>query len=88
MLFEKGSQKFIKEFDAEYYVKSLRKLKTLMDSLMNDEERVISVYQHSNVVAAYDTNSSSDDGYSKIPKLFSKNEESIEDHQKSINNLM
>ena len=42
----KGLKKYIQEFDAEYYAKSLRELKMLVSSLMDDSERFMSAYQH------------------------------------------
>ena len=35
-----------KEFDVEYYAKSLRHLKVLIASMLDDSERFMTVYQH------------------------------------------
>ena len=73
-LLKKGEDMYIKEFDAVYFAWSLKNLKMLVASLMDDSERFLSTYQHFNAITlASDSNSSnsSDDPYKKIPKLLS-----------------
>ena len=43
-----GAEKFYQEIDLIHYTKSLRLLKTLLSSLMDDNERFMSVYQYQN----------------------------------------
>lgn len=50
-LLEKGVDRFNKEFDSEYYAKSLRRLQMLMSSLMDDNERYLSFYQRTNTIS-------------------------------------
>ena len=49
-----------KEFDAEYYAKSLRHLKVMIASLLDDSERFMTVYQHCNVLCLDKSNTESD----------------------------
>ena len=68
---------FAQEFDAVYFARSLRNLKMLVSSLMDDSERFLSVYQQFNAInlSSWDSDSdSSDDPHNKIPKLLSSKE--------------
>lgn len=85
-LYEKGVDKYLKEFDAEYYTKSLRNLKMLVSSLMDDSERFMNLYQHSNTISLLKLesgNDSDDEQEKKIPKLSSKQMKE-EKHKESI----
>jgi len=44
-LYNRGEEKFAKEFDAVYYAKSLRNLNTLMVSMLDDSEKFMANYQ-------------------------------------------
>ena len=46
--------KFEQEIDLIHYVKSLRLLKTLIYSLMDDKQRHLSIYQHQNWLKLFD----------------------------------
>lgn len=67
MLYEQGVDKFVKEFDAHYYARSLRNLKVMIASLMDDSERFMAVYQHRNTISLLksDSESESDDDVTK-----------------------
>ena len=47
-LYKQGVKRFSEEFDMIHYTKSLRLLKTLLSSLMDDSEKFMSIYQHQN----------------------------------------
>ena len=76
-IYEKGEEKFIKDFDAVDYADNMRNLKALLTSLMDDSEKLMVKYQKSKVISLTSENSSSEesDGGGKsseeIPKLFS-----------------
>ena len=53
-LYLKGAEKFNQETDFVYYARSLRLLKMLVSSLMDDSEKYLSVYQHQNCLRLID----------------------------------
>ena len=79
----------MKEFDAEYYVKSLRNLQMLVSSLMDDSERFMNVYQHSNAISISknDTDMDTDDDTSKaIPKMIK--DKNSKEHEETVQNFI
>ena len=89
-LLKKGEDKYVKEFDAVYFAKSLRNLKMLVASLMDDSERFLSNYQHFNAIKLGSYSNSSDSSNtptSKIPKLLSSKKKRFK-HEKWIDNFM
>ena len=88
-LLKKGEDKYIKEFDAVYFARSLRNLKMLVASLMDDSERFLSTYQHFNTIKlGLDSNgNSSSDSHSRIPKLLSSKNCRLK-HEKWIDDFM
>ena len=87
-LYEKGEEKFIKEFDAVQFAKSMRNLNTLVTSMMDDSERVMIKYQKCNVISLSsgdEGNGSDGIGKNEIPKLFTKNKQS---HKTGVDNFM
>lgn len=50
-LLEKGLDKFSSEFDAEQYAKSIRNLKMLVSSVMDENERSLGKFQHTNTIS-------------------------------------
>ena len=85
-LYQQGIDKFTQETDIVYYAKSLRMLKTLLSSLMDDSERYLSVFQHQNCLRLVDSYSNEDDAPDeiRIPKLFSDSSK-IVPHNANIN---
>ena len=72
--FKKGEDKFLKEFDAVEFVRTQRKLKMLMNSLMNEDERFFTPYQKTNSLSLLSNSDNSDfddHDYTKIPKFLS-----------------
>ena len=53
-LYKQGVKRFNQEIDLVYYTKSLRLLKTLLSSLMDDSEKTLSIYQHQNCLKLID----------------------------------
>ena len=80
---------YIKEFDAVYFARSLRNLKMLVASLMDDSERFLSTYQNFNTIklGPDSSGSSSSDPHNKIPKLLSSKKSRFR-HEKWINDFM
>ena len=78
-VFHKGKIKFSKEFDAVNFARSIRNLKTLVSSLMDDSEKFMIPYQKCNSISLYSDTSSEwrDQNYDEVPKLFSKSSEKI-----------
>ena len=72
-LYQQGLDKFTQETDIVYYAKSLRLLKTLLSSLMDDSEKYLSVYQHQNCLRLVDCDLCQDDTQDNlnIPRLLS-----------------
>jgi len=87
-LFKKGSKLFINELDIVNYARSLRKLKMLVHSLMDDHEKFLSFYQHSNTIDLDWTDSDSDFEIQKIPKMFSKYTLENDEYQKRIDKFI
>lgn len=87
-LYEKGIDKFNSEFDAEHFVKSLRNLKILIASLMDDSERFMVTFQQRNALHLIqkDSDSESDEDAmgKKIPKMITNNTVSVENHKDRI----
>ena len=85
-LYLKGLDKFSQEIDILYYTKSLRLLKTLLSSLMDDSEKYLSMYQHQNCLKMIDWDLCQDETPEEhqIPKLTS-NETMIELHHTHVN---
>ena len=89
-LYEQGIDKFTKEFDAEYYSKSLRNLKILVAFLMDDNERFISSFQQYNALSLQniDYESESEDEATKdMPKYLQK-DDCAEQHRENINEFL
>ena len=85
-LYDRGEAKFIKEFDAVYYAKSIRNLTTLVTSMIDENERFMITYQKCNSIPLEsDTSSSNSDKNDAIPKTFDK--ERLK-HQKKVNDFM
>ena len=89
-LYQKGEEKFIKEFDAVEFARTQRKLKMLMHSLMDESERFLAPYQKSNTIKLIDdseTDHSDDPSYLKIPKMKSDTNDK-EQHRLIVNNFL
>ena len=83
-------KKYVEEFDAVYFAKSLRNLKMLVASLMDDSERFLSTYQQFNVIKLVPDSNSSDSSASpqkKLPKLL-LSKKSRYKHEKWIDDFM
>ena len=81
---------FTKELDIVEFIRTQRKLKMLMHSLMDESERFLAPYQKLNAISLlsdFDSNNSDDPAYSKIPKLLS-NSKPKELHSLNIDNFM
>lgn len=73
--YEYGENKYMKEFDAAYYAKSIRRLEMLVNTFMDDSERYLVNYQKNNTISLhsdYTATSDSDDEFKKAPKMISK----------------
>ena len=69
---------FAKEFDVVEFVRTQRKLKMLINMLMDDSERFLAPYQKVNAISLAsdsDKSESDDPAYKKIPKMKSNTEE-------------
>lgn len=55
---------------------------------MNDNERKLVAFQHSNTLDLIGEQSESEDDYSKIPKILEKQSEEIEEHHKDISEFI
>ena len=91
-LLTKGEDKFIKEFDAEYFVDTMRKVHLLLAATMDDNERFLSKYQQLNTVKLiedFDQSDSDDPDLlpQSLPKLKSDPEE-IAQHQFRVSEFM
>ena len=85
--FKKGEEKYTNEFDAVEFARTQRKLKLLMNSLMDENKRFLAPYQKLNAISLLsdsDSNNSDNSAYSKIPKMHSKSEIKKR-HRSSIN---
>lgn len=90
-LYEKGIDKYIKEFDAQYYAKSLRHLKMLVSSLMDDSERFMSVYQHYNCVSLIKSDTEDDsenEAIKDMPKLLHAKDDETKAHYRNISEFL
>jgi protein required for attachment to host cells len=93
-LFKKGEDKFINEFDAEYFVSTIRKVHILLNSMMDENQRFLCNYQQNNTLDIKEptdttkssSSTSSDNGFQEAsmiaPKLTAK------DLQKSSHEAM
>jgi hypothetical protein len=94
-LFKKAEEKFTKEFDASYYVTTMRKVHMLISILMDDKQRFITNYQHFNLLTLDEESSSSDSNFrgiadkhlKKIPHM-DANWETVDQHSLKIDKLM
>ena len=89
-LYKKGEEKYIKEFDAVKIARSLRNLKMLVASLMDDSERFLSTYQQFNAISLISESNKSDSSsspYDKIPRLLSSKTKRNK-HEEWINKFM
>jgi len=77
----KGEQKYMKEFDAEYFARTMRKVNVLIATTMDDKKRFLTNFQQFNVIWPDDNISSSSDDeredqydkqFKKVPKLNDK----------------
>ena len=73
LLFKKGEEKFAKEFDAVSFVRNQRRLKMMINWLMDKSERFLAVYQKSNAISlSTESEDQSDDPvYTNVPKMLS-----------------
>ena len=85
-VYQQGIDKFSQEIDIIYYVYSLRKLKTLVSSLMDDSEKYLSVYQYQNCLRLIDCSKCQENQPEElqIPKLVSNNKEINSYHQEVV----
>ena len=72
-IFNKGEDKFIQEFDAVHYAKSIRNLNTLMAAMLDDSEKFMVKYQKSSLISleSSESESSNESDENDIPKLYS-----------------
>lgn len=86
-LYENGLDKFTQEFDAYYYAQSLRNLRVMISSLMDDSERFMAMYQHRNTITHLSEESGSEsdhDATSHMPKLLNKEKSKLDEHMANI----
>ena len=86
-LYNKGEEKFQKEFDAIEFARTQRKLKMLVHWLMDKSELFLSTYQKSNALSLTSDSESShsdDPAYTKIPKMLS-NAKTKQNHIVAVN---
>ncbi|CAI2381127.1 unnamed protein product [Moneuplotes crassus] len=78
-LFSKGADKFINEFDAVHFAKSMREVKTLLASIMDEDERFMIPFQKCNSIPMNTDSeeSSEEDAYKEVPKLFARSNETM-----------
>ena len=72
--FKKGEENFAKEFDVVEFARTQRKIKMLMNSLMDESERFLAPYQKLNSInflSESDSNELDELSYSKVPNLLS-----------------
>ena len=89
-LHEKGLDKYVEEFDAEYYAKSLRHLKVLIATILDDSERFMTVYQHCNALTLVGSDTESDsenEAVKDMPSYLSKTNKSLK-HRANINEFL
>jgi len=88
-LYDKGETKFIKDFDAVYYARSIRNLTTLVTSMIDQNERFMISYQKTNAISldSSTTSSHSDENYDGVPKLFAKEKKKLE-HRNRVDEFM
>ena len=75
VLYNKGEEKFIKEFDAVEFARTQRKLKMLVHWLMDKSELFLTAYQKTNAISLFtdsESSQSDDPAYLKIPKMLSR----------------
>lgn len=87
--YENGEEAYMKEFDAAYYAKSIRKLQMLVNALMDDRERFLANYQKSYAIPLHsDVSESNEDEeeFMKVPKLTSKRQ-NTELHNQIVNSF-
>ena len=84
-MYLKGIDKFSQEIDLVYHIKSLRQLQTLMSSLMNFNDKYLSVYQHQNTLKLSDCNLCQNDASDEdsIPRLISSKDK-ISDFKQEV----
>ena len=71
--YDKGEQKFIKEFDALTFAKSIRNLNNLVEAMLDDDEKIMVKYQKVNVITPESDSEHEDkQGKEEVPKLFSQ----------------
>ena len=71
--YDKGEQKFIKEFDALTFAKSIRNLNNLVEAMLDDDEKIMVKYQKVNVITPESDSEVEDkEGKEEVPKLFSQ----------------
>lgn len=70
-LYDKGEEKFIQEFDAVKFTKSMRNLQTLVTSMIDDNEQFMIPYQKRHTIPLNSDFSNTDESdFEKIPKIF------------------
>ena len=89
-LYAKGEDKFLEEFDAVSFARTQRKLKMLLNWLMDKSERFLAVYQKTNAIwlsSDSESSSSRHDLYKEVPKLF-LNATLLQKHNADIDTLV
>ena len=80
-----------KEFDVEYYAKSLRHLKVLIASMLDDSERFMTVYQHWNALCLDKSNTETDsenEAVKDMPSYLNYDNQKIEQHHNNIKQFL
>ena len=78
----------LKKFNAEYYAKSLRHLKVLIASMLDDSQRSITVYQYCNALCFDKSNTDTDsenEAVNEMPSYLSYENQKIKQYHNKIN---
>ncbi|CAI2375893.1 unnamed protein product [Moneuplotes crassus] len=88
-LYDNGEEKFNKELDVVSFIRTYRDLSTLVTSMVDENEKFMITYQKSNSISFQrDTSeSSNDENYEAVPKLFSRRRQK-ELHRDKVDNFM
>ena len=83
LFISKGKKKYERELDVIKFVRYQRKLKMIMDWLMDKSSRFLSAYQKSNTInlSTESENLSDDSVYAKIPYMLDKDTVKIVHHE-------
>ena len=85
---KQGSEKYVEDFDAVQFSRNMRKLKTLMISLMSEHQRKLAKYHKSGLLKLTSSSEPEEDSLDEILPRMNEKEKNREPHLAQVEQIM